>query len=137
MSSLKLRKNENGVFVGATADTMQRLDKISVGETIEVKPVKKNVKLRRSTKQNAYYWGVVLEMLENSLGNGMNKEQIHTVLKIGCLGGVEYMGVVIPKKSTADLSTEEMEEYLRWVREWAANLRGIYIPLPNECGYEY
>lgn len=133
---MKLFKNAQGLFAGADKDSIDRLSKIKVGEVISVIPEKREVRQTRSTKQNRYYWGVVLEYLVQSINNGLDKDQIHTVLKMGCFGVIESMGVIFPKRNTKDLTTGEMEQYLQWVREWATT-RSIYIPMPNECGYDY
>lgn len=135
---MKLFKTMSGQFSGADPDTIKRLDKIRVGETIEVDPIKREVRRNRSTKQNAYYWGVVIKILEAYLQEqGLDSEMIHTALKIGCFGAKEVFGVMVPAKSTQELSTDEMEQYLTWIRQWASSFRNIYIPLPNECGYSY
>ena len=133
---MKLFKTITGQFSGADKDSIDRLDKIAVGEVVEVEPVKRNVKQNRSSMQNRYYWGVVVKTLVESLHSGLDGEQIHTALKIGCFGAVECIGCMVPAKSTRELNTGQMEEYLTWVRDWAGT-RDIYIPKPNECGYDY
>jgi len=135
---LTLKKTVDGTFIGADVDSIKRLQAIQVGEVIRVTPDKRNVKQRRSTKQNAYYHGVVIETLFNSLDAGLCREQIHTAMKAGCFGVEKVLGCVeMPKKSTKELNTTEFEDYLKWIREWASEMRGIYIPLPNETGYNY
>ena len=133
---MKLFKTLTGQFAGADADTIKRLDPIAVGEVIEVDPVRREVRQTRSTRQNRYYWGIVIKTLVESLHSGMDEEQIHTALKIGCFGAVEVFGCMVPAKSTKALNTAEMEQYLKWIREWAS-ARNIYIAAPNECGYDY
>lgn len=135
---ITLKKTINGTFIGSDKDSIQRLQKISVGEVIRVKPEKRDVRQKRSTRQNSYYWAVVIGTLENSLEQGLDGEQIHTALKCGCFGTRRVFGCCdMPRKSTSELSTVEMEDYLKWVREWASEVRGIYIPLPNETEYDY
>ena len=133
---VKLFKDRTGLFAGADVDSIKRLDKIQVGEVIEVEPVRREVRQNRSTKQNRYYWGVVVKTLVESLHSGLDEEQIHTALKVGCFGAVEVFGCMVPARSTKSLNTAEMEDYLSWVRSWAGT-RSIYIPAPNECGCDY
>lgn len=134
---LKLSKTITGQFIPADEESIKTLSKIPVGGVIEVELIRDKVRQRRSTKQNAYYWAVVLETLVHSLNSGADKEQIHTALMIGCFGGVEVIGCIIPAKRTSQCNTQEMEEYLTWVREWASSVRKIYISMPNESGYDY
>ena len=135
---ITLKKTTDGRFIGADKDSLIRLSKIAVGEVIRVKPEKREVKQRRSTKQNSYYWAVVIETLYQSLDAGLDRDQIHTAMKAGCFGVEKVLGCVeMPKRSTKDLNTEEFEEFMSWIRQWASEMRGIYIPLPNETEYDY
>ncbi len=97
---------------------------------------------RRSLNQNAYYFGVVLPAvceLLTDYGNDVDIEETHYFLKaeVGKLTKtiVNQTGVARKVvKSSAKLSTVEMEDYLERVRRWAAG-HGVIIPLPEE-GYE-
>lgn len=96
-------------------------------------------KRRRSLNQNAYYWGVVVEMVTGMFreaGNNVNPEEVHEFLKlrVGKLSRVmvtPHGEVVKSLASTTSLSTQEFEVYLEKVRAWAAEF-GLVIPLPNE-----
>ena len=95
------------------------------GEVI-MKVTKK--KKDRSNKQNRYYRGVVVKMLSDQLG--YEAEEIHSIL------GQMFLLVDGPYpfvRSTKDLTTVEMEEFLARVRRWASVEHGMYIPNPNEC----
>ena len=78
--------------------------------------------------ENRYYWGVVLEVLSD--WSGHTREELHEAFRQMFLGyeenGIKYA------KSTADLTTVEMERYLEDIRTWAA-LHEIYVPLPGEA----
>ena len=97
---------------------------------------KKEINLRearlRSTSENKYYWGVVLDILSNELG--YTKEEMHSVLKnlflkeLIHIKGKEFESV----KSTAELTTTEFEEYLSDIRVFASKDFSIWIPEPNE-----
>lgn len=84
----------------------------------------------RSTNQNAYMWAVVYQAI--ALETGSEPEEVHEAM------GVRFrlvhggkLGVKV--RSTTDLSTVEMEDYLAKVRAYAATELGILIPLPNEA----
>ena len=91
----------------------------------------------RTTPENKYYWGVVIDLLSDELG--YTPEEMHEILKIKFLcykihlkhkdGSVEE---ITYGKTTKDLTTKEFEEYLTKIRTWASADLGILIPLPNE-----
>lgn len=135
---MKLVKHITGQFGGADRESIERLDKIRIGEVIEVAPVRRDVKQHRSTKLNAYYWSVVLAMLLETFDSVTTKEGMHEILKQLYFGAdvVEVEGIIAQhsKGSTRGMSTSEFQEYLKTARH-IGDMRGIYIPEPNQCGY--
>jgi NinB protein len=99
----------------------------------------REVKRRRSNNQNAFYWGVVVEMVTQMFrdaGNYVDPEDVHDFLKlrVGKLAQVIVTpdGEVVKSiGSTAKLSTVEFEMYIEKIRAWAAGF-DLLIPLPNE-----
>ena len=89
-------------------------------------------KTPRSMRQNRYYWGVVIQVLLDFMGDvepGAD-EDLHRALCSMFLTDKAYK---IPKiKSTSSLSTKEFEDYLEKIRIWAAKDLQVVIPLPNE-----
>lgn len=88
----------------------------------------------RSGNQGRYYFGVVVEAIASQTGH--TSMEIHEILKqkfipkeLVMLDGEEY----VISRSTTDLSTVEMEEYLSRIRAWASVELSVYIPLPNEA----
>jgi hypothetical protein len=89
----------------------------------------------RSNPQNRYYWGVVLTMIAAETGH--TTEEVHEYMKAMFLPrcfirlgkGKKEQQIT---KSTATLSTFDMEEYLEKVRAFAAAELQLTIPLPNE-----
>lgn len=85
---------------------------------------------KRTTPENSYYWGVVIEMIADYTGH--DPDEIHEAMKLKYLRkGVDKYGL-ITTRSTASLTTTEFEEYLEKVRAWAAVTLSLTIPLPNE-----
>lgn len=88
----------------------------------------------RSSNQNRYYWGVLIETLFE-LGWFFTPEEWHEFLKktfnskLYVINGQE---VLVPQ-STAKLSTADFEKYCERIRMWASAEADIYIPLPNEA----
>lgn len=117
---------------------LQFLNNQEVQLTIEKK------KKLRTTKENNYYWGVVVRMICESEGydpfSENERNQVHLGLREKFLG-IEKSGIFKIIKSTTTLSTVEMENYLDRIRLWAALSRdegglGLYIPLPNEVDWD-
>lgn len=93
---------------------------------VAVEIVKK--KKKRSLNENSYYWGVVVKILADEFG--YFPEQMHEALKFEHLGVKDERGLTIVK-STANLSTDEFEAYLRKIRLWASSEHNIIIPKPD------
>lgn len=103
--------------------------------TITVRARKK----RRSLKQNAYYFGVIVPLCGEFMrgyGNRMDDDEVHEWLKehVGKLtkyvtspSGVRTKIV----RSSRELDTGEWEDYMQDIRAWAADF-DLHIPLPNE-----
>lgn len=84
----------------------------------------------RSTKQNRYYWGVVIPMIQQEIGEE-NKEVVHGWLQAEVGHTATLSGKDVPR-GTSDLSTAEFEEYTARVRMFASKFLNLYIPEPNE-----
>ena len=93
---------------------------------------------KRSIQQNRYYFGVVVEMIQekvNSYGDNFSKEDIHDWLK----EKFNYKEVVFKNtgelekipQSTTKLNTVEFEEYLEKVKHYAATSLDLIIPDPG------
>lgn len=99
----------------------------------EIRLTVEKAKKVRSSKENRYYWGVVLKLISDDTGTP--EDDVHNHLKIMFL---RTGGDKIPiTRSTTELSTVEMEEYLRKCRMWASADLNIYIPEPNEIDQNY
>ena len=89
----------------------------------------------RSTPENNFYWGVVIEILSDELGYAKN--EMHDILKSMFLHSIKYIhtknGVkeVNVTGSTATLRVAEFEQYLEEIRMWAIMDLGIVIPTPE------
>ena len=85
-------------------------------------------KQTRSQQQNAYYWGVVLDIIGKDLG--YSPEETHQIFTEMFLSYEKDSRKFV--KSTTKLNTKEMEEYLEKVRRFASTELSIFVPLPNE-----
>ena len=89
------------------------------------------LKDERTLKQNAYYWGVVIEILSKEMG--LIPDEVHALLKSLFLKkGIDYKGkhweVV---GSTRKLKIGKFIEYVELCQQWAM-VQGINIPDPGE-----
>lgn len=75
--------------------------------------------IKRSERQNKYYWRWVVLLLGNELG--YRKDEMHAILKDRFLAD-----------SSKELDREEFNIYLETIRCWAMQELNIKIPLPNE-----
>jgi len=92
-------------------------------------------KNKRTTSQNAYYFGVVVAILSEH--TGYETEEIHEILKHIFLGfEMKKIGKekVLVRKSTKTLSTIDFITYLDKIQRWAAIDLDVYIPSPEEQG---
>lgn len=83
----------------------------------------------RSTPQNRYYWGVVVEILSEHIG--FSPEEMHEILKHKFLNPFEKMGYKI-YPNTTQLTTVEFKNYIEKIQRWAAQELQCVIPDPNE-----
>jgi hypothetical protein len=95
--------------------------------TLSVEPKKKH----RSHNQNAYYWGVVIDLLAYHFG--YTPEEMHEALKWKFL---RVDGPVPTVRSTRKLTTKEFMEFIEKVQIWAASEYQVDIPSPNEVNYQ-
>jgi hypothetical protein len=91
----------------------------------------------RSTKANAFYWGVVLQALADHTGH--LPEELHEILKAKFLPKAlavcdlngELRGEYVIGGSTASLSVEEFSDYMNRIIRWADEELGVLIPHPD------
>lgn len=96
-------------------------------------------KRKRSNNQNRYLWGVVYPLVRDGfkdLGNKESIETIHEFLKARFLKKEivhEDTGEVLSfTRSTTDLSTSEMMDYIAEIQQFSAEYLNVVIPDPNE-----
>lgn len=95
---------------------------------------------KRSTDQNAYYWGVIVnecqEGVYEATGQMITKEEAHYLLKSRC-NPIEMHNTVTGEVaaiggSTTEMSTVQMSEYWLRCNEFILEYFGRTVPAPNE-----
>jgi len=111
--------------------------------TMTLQP-KKN---KRTTKQNAYYFGVVVPLIQKAFIEKNNSfvsvKFVHGYLKLDYYTEDLKRCVIAPNGkeiidtiSSTKLNTIQFEKWMTEIRQWA-DTAGIYIPLPNECNDKF
>lgn len=91
----------------------------------------------RTNKQNRYYWGVIISILNNELAGADDPNDIHEYLKDQFIPKIDFLGSKI-SKGTSRMTTMEFEEYASKIRMWASRDWHVFIPEPNEApGFAY
>ena len=92
----------------------------------------------RSSKQNAYYWGVVIPIVRdaiNSYGNEFSATDVHDFLKAKFnskeIETVPDNFIEVPQ-STSVLDTGGFMNYIETIQRFASTMLGVYVPGPNE-----
>jgi len=101
-------------------------------EGVECEVVVKKYRKQRSLPQNNYYFGVVCVVLGNKIGYTV--DEMHSAIGLKFLlvseeGKPDYI------RSTTDLDTDEFNDFLEQVKQWAAEFHNCYIPDPNESDF--
>lgn len=124
-------KVEKGKFVPDDVKTFKMAFYVLEGKEAEITLAKRQKS--RSGNQNRYYWGVVVSLLSEYIGE-YNEDETHEAMKMQFLK-VHHEKLPDTCKSTANLTTAEFEDYIEKIRIWAGSFLGFYIPTPNEVEY--
>jgi len=92
----------------------------------------KNKKPSRSSQQNRYYWGVVLQAMSETTGYSV--DEMHQLMARKYLAYEKYD--LMFSRSTTQLDTKEFEEYMEKLRHFASVELACWIPEPNEENYD-
>lgn len=111
------------------------------GKTIKV-TIEKNKKTR-SIQQNAYYWGVVLPIVQQGLydatGETRDLNSIHYKILLPLFApdreiiNKETGEVINEKMTSSEMSTTDFMEYKQDIQKWSAEFLNVQIPDPNEA----
>lgn len=95
---------------------------------------------QRSKLQNDYYWGVVMSMICDETGS--DRDSVHEFCRRSFLRkrGKEIYVNNYPDRldvrdeipSTTELTTVQFISYTEYIKQWAAQFLGMYIPDPQK-----
>lgn len=90
----------------------------------------------RSLQQNALLWMWITMIADDKGYDKHEREQVHYELLAIRFGTVTLKhGLVMPAKTTHDMTTAEMAEYLDWLQRYAATDLDMQLPSPGEADY--
>jgi|SRR6185369_2600960 len=95
---------------------------------------------KRSVVQNAWLWGVAYPLIAESIGYDHHEhEHLHYDLLAVRFGTKAVTPLVdgappriVPKQTSAGLTTKEFSEYMEWLVRFAAEKFSVVLPLPDE-----
>ena len=126
MNPIFLGSVQNGKLVFNNFEPFKNYLHTLEGKSVDV--VIRIPKKDRSNEQNRYMWGVVYELLSETTGYTPN--EIHDAMRMLFLQ--DNLRKIPTLRSTTELSTIEMEDYLEKIRQWAAQELSCVIPNPNQ-----
>lgn len=106
---------------GRATEYLKKL--IEHGKPCEIKEIRP----RRSGRANRYYWAIISFW---AIHAGYTRDEMHTVCKRRCGLVYERNGEKF-LRSTADLDSAEMAQYIDWIRNTAA-AQDCYLASPEE-----
>ena len=95
---------------------------------------------KRSNKQNAYYWRVVIPILGDYFG--YDQEEMHEELKVmfnaiqSKIDPSRKIGGSTTKMSTVEFFSDDESSYVERICRWAATEYGVFIPPPKKVDDE-
>lgn len=103
----------------------------------EVELVARKKRATRSQSQNAYWWGVCVELVSEH--TGYTPDEVHEIAKQMFLpkklavqsGNGEIKGEFVIGGTTTTLNKTEFGEFMESFRRWAAEDLGVVIPDPE------
>jgi hypothetical protein len=118
------------------------LNALQTFEGSEIVITIQKAKKRRSNPQNSYYWGIVLNIVQQGLkdatGEFRSVENIHynILLKMFApeneIVNIETGECITEKITSSEMTTTQFAEYIMEIQKWSAEFLGISIPNPNE-----
>lgn len=103
---------------------------VAAHEGVDVEVTLRKVRRQRSLKQNRAYFGLIVAAIAEHCG--YTKDEAHEALAFKFLRQGEPDAPLPTRRSTADLTTKEFEEYQAQVKQFAAEELGLFIPGPGQ-----
>ena len=138
MQKITITTNVNGGNLKRNRNLI--IDAIKSFEGCDVLITLEKPKKKRSNPQNAFYYGVIIPIVQNCLrdaGYLMTNEATHDLIKLKFLKEViltnEETGEIVERvKSTTELSTSQFMDFVAEIRAFTNEYFGTDIPEPNE-----
>lgn len=126
MYPIFLASVKNGKVIFSNIDRVNLYLKTLEGKDIEV--VIRTWRKTRSNQQNRFLWGVCYQLISEA--TGYSPDEVHDAMRMLFLR--DESRAIPTLKSTASLTTVEMNEYWEKMQRFAAEKLNLQIPNPNE-----
>ena len=138
MQKITIRSNVNGGNLKRNRNLI--IDAIKSFEGNDILITFEKPKKKRSNPQNAFYYGVIIPIVQNCLreaGHIMTNESTHDLIKLKFLKEIiltnEETGEIVERvKSTTELSTSQFMDFVAEINIFTNEYFGVVIPSPNE-----
>lgn len=110
------------------------------GKIVDI-TIQKHKKVR-SNSQNAYYWGVVIPLVQDGLkeatGEVRDLNSIHYQILLPLFApsreitNINTGEIVSERMTSSEMTTTQFMEWIMDIQKWAAEFLGVDIPDPNE-----
>jgi len=118
------------------------LNALETFEGSEIVITIQKAKKLRSNPQNSYYWGIVLNIVQQGLkeatGEFRTVENIHynILLKMFApereIVNIETGECITEKITSSEMTTSQFSDYIMEIQKWSAEFLCVTIPSPNE-----
>lgn len=138
MQKITITTNVNGGNLKRNRNLI--IDAIKSFEGCDVLITLEKPKKKRSNPQNAFYYGVVIPIVQNCLrdaGYLMTNEATHDLIKLKFLKETiltnEETGEIVERvKSTTELSTSQFMDFVAEISIFTNEYFGVNLPQPND-----
>ena len=138
MQKITITTNVNGGNLKRDRNLI--IDAIKSFEGCDVLITLEKPKKKRSNPQNAFYYGVIIPIVQNCLrdaGYLMTNEATHDLIKLKFLKETiltnEETGEIVERvKSTTELSTSQFMDFVAEIRAFTNEYFGVDIPEPSQ-----
>lgn len=99
----------------------------------------KEYRRQRSTEQNAYIHAVPLKLMSDHTGYTIDEMKEYCCGEFAGWEDYTIFGVTRPRpiKTTSQMNTKEMTEFIEWMQWFGSSTLNLYIPSPNEYEGEW
>lgn len=134
--SLKFKHGINGINRREIEPFWEKLKELDPDEVYNIYVF--NTKANRTTAQNKYYWGVVLETIYNEIDGSYTKDQLHETFKRELNPKITELGnkMIEHGGSTKEMTKADFTDFVKKVKDWALEVLDVRVLGPEDLSDE-